>query len=58
MPGLKFEWFERLRYLESHSQNSDEFDKNLHSLTQQDTMALLAALQQEESRDSKSCMIL
>lgn len=55
---MKFEWFERLRYLESHTKNSDEFDKKLHTLTQQDTMKLLTAMKQEEARDSKNCMIL
>lgn len=58
MPDLKFEWFERLRYLESHTKNSAEFDEKLHTLTQQDAMKLLTAMKQEEARDSKNCMIL
>lgn len=55
---MKFEWFERLRYLESHTKNSAEFDEKLHTLTQQDAMKLLTAMKQEEARDSKNCMIL
>ncbi|MBU3874515.1 hypothetical protein HGO97_001645 [Faecalicatena sp. AGMB00832] len=55
---MKFEWFEQLRYLESHTEDIDEFDKKLCALTQQDVTRLVAALQQKEARDSRRCMIL
>lgn len=46
---MKFEWFELLRYLELHTKDTDEFNRKLRGLTQQDALKLLAALHQEET---------
>ena len=55
---MKFDLFEQLRYLESHTKNSDEFNRRLRSMTQKDVHQQITALKQEEARDSRNCLTL